>query len=119
MKQTIVLLLAVILSCGFAEAVEYPASGSQATPFDGYRSPVAQPKNSTGNPFSSEDAKRPILRAGDPGDTGDDIPNTGGNDNTGNVNDNNVPVNSGLWFMILISLAYTAGLKFQKPKNQK
>ena len=55
-------------------------------------------------PFSGNN--RPILRGIDPGDTGDPITGTGGNDGTGNVNDNNVPIGDGAPWVALLALGY-------------
>ena len=116
MKYAIVFLFTVILSCGLTRAIEYP-SGSGQSSFKGIGSP-ATPPSSQGTAFSNKN-KGPVLRAGDLDDKGDDIPNTGGTDDTGNVNDNNTPVREGVLFIVLVAFAYTGVLAIKQSGKLK
>ena len=112
--NTITFLLAAILSCSLVNAA---GQSDSWIPFsNGNNSPIVSPANPN-SPFSSGKANRPILRAGDYDDTGDSLNNTDGDDQLGNVNDNNVPTNNGVWIVVSIAFVYAIKLAVTRRRE--
>lgn len=120
MRHTTFIILLFLWALNLhVHAVELPNRAGQV--FQSNQPQTATP-NSNGayTPFSSG-SNRPILKAIDPGDIGDDIDKTNGTDPEANVNDNNTPVSDGTLLLMFFLTGYIVvfTLKNQQKLTKK
>ena len=103
-RHATLIMLFLCLLYPLSRAAELPCG---QVPVYEAQQPASKTTENNYIPFSSSNGNinRP-LKTVDPNDTGDDFNNPGGTNDTGNVNDNKVPVTDGIWVLILVSVMY-------------
>jgi len=114
-RHIILIMLFLCMLYPQSRAAELPSG--QGAVYEA-QAPSSKPAGSYA-PFSSSNNMNRPLKSIDPGDTGDDLNNTGGTDDTGNVNDNNVPIADGTLVLILASVVYGIIRKNRVNKESK